>query len=233
MKQFRPALAVLACGLLLAACGESADDEKATGGVSLAAAKGVVIDYLGKGFEGDAAACKHESEKFASAQNTVNGTADCADRIEAIKVMLTDGEPLADIEKVDVTVSEDGDGALAEVSGEGVETTFRLVVADGAWLLDEEIDTDGEEVASLPEGAREVPEAEAIELAEKFCAVQVGTTRAAVERILGEPSNEGTDADGQAEVEWLVNRDSYTVWFADDAVASYSSATPREDAACQ
>lgn len=233
MKQFRPALAVLACGLLLAACGESAGDEKASGGVSLAAAQGVVVDYLGKGFEGDAAACKHESEKFASAQNTVNGTANCTDRIEAIKALLTDGEPFADIEKVDVAISEDGDGALAKVAGEGVETTFRLVVADGAWLLDEEIGTDGEEVAPLPEGAREVPEAEAIELAEKFCAVQVGTSRADVETILGKPSTEGTDADGQAEFEWLVNRDSYTVWFADDAVASFSSATPREVAACQ
>lgn len=233
MKQFRPALAALACGLLLTACGESADEEKASGGVSLADAKGVVIDYLGKGFEGDAAACEHESEKFASAQNTVNGTANCADRIEAIKVMLTDGEPLADIEEVDVAVSKDGDGALAKVSGEGVETSFRLVVADGAWLLDEEIGADGEDVAPLPEGAREVPEAEAIELAEKFCAVKVGTPRAEVEAILGEPSAEGVDDDGQAEVDWLVNRDSYTVWFADDAVASFSSSTPREVAACQ
>lgn len=244
MKQFRTPWALAVCALALSACGSYTGEGKAAGesSGSLAAAKSVVVDYVGATFSGDAKACDFESEKYAAEQNESTGVADCAERVESIKAMLTDGEPLFDLDKVVVEVEQDGDAVLAMVGHEteDLDGAYRLVEVDGAWKIDGEVaggassgEVAGDDTAA-PGEPRTISEDEAKAISSAFCAVKVGTTRAAVERILGEPSAEGTDADGQAEVDWFYNQDSYTVWFdAADTVRSSSSSTPREGDACE
>lgn len=152
--------------------------------------------------------------------------------------MLTDGEPLMDVTKTEVTVTQGEDGdALAEVTHEwdGAGGTYRLVVEDGAWVIDEDVtSTTGGQGGEAGEGGgpRQVTEEEAVALAETFCRVEVGVSRADVEGWMGAPDEVEVDDDGQDELSWYVNQDSYTVWFEDDAVSA-SSSTPREVAACE
>lgn len=242
----RSAALALATCLALAGCGsdEPVAKDAAAGKVqqaevSLDDAKAVVLDYLTKGFSGDAAACVHESAEYAAAENESMAVADCTERIESIKPMLTDGEPLIDFSAAVLTVSQGEDGGAVVDLGheaEGFYATYRLVRQGGTWVIDSQPEAtgpDGDEGAPNPD-AREVPEEEAEALAAKFCAVEVGASRADVEAVLGEPTAETVDDDGTDEVDWLVNHDSYTVWFDDsDKVSQFSASSPREGDPCQ
>ncbi|CAM3323288.1 hypothetical protein NODU109028_11545 [Nocardioides dubius] len=228
----------LAAGVALASCGsdsESAATEGAAPRPSLDEAKAVVLDYFTKAFAGDPAACEHESQAFATELNELNATADCVERVEAVKEMIPEGEPFIDISRSTVAVEADGDGATAVVTHEleGFGGTYRMVVVGGVWRLDGEIGTHGDGGGSTGTDPVRVPEQEAEEIAAVFCLVEVGVTRNQVESWMGEAGEEQVDDDGQTELSWYVNQDSYTVWFDEqDQVASLSSSTPREVDAC-
>lgn len=232
------AVATAACTLVLAGCGGDgeATTKSPAAGPSLDDAKAVVIDYLTHAFVGDPAACEHESAAYSEGENAADGSKDCAERIESIKVMLTDDEPLMDVSKTEVTVTEGEDGdALAEVEHEweGTGSTYRLVVEDGAWKIAEDLTFASGPGGDEPGGPRQVSEEEAVALAETFCQVEVGVSRADVEGWMGAPDEVEVDDDGQDELSWYVNQDSYTVWFEGDAVSATSSSTPREVTACE
>ena len=235
MKLRVPVLALAACGLVLTGCGggSEASSKKSGEALALADAKAVVLDYFEKSFAGDPAACEHESEKYARELDEQNGVADCAERVESVKVMLTDGEPLMDVSKTKVEMSEGEAGAaVAEVTHEmeGFGGTYELVVSDGEWVIDGEV---GSELNAFGVEPREVSEQEAEAVAKAFCRVEPGVSRKDVESWLGEPSDESVDEDGLTEVSWYLNQDVYSVWFnAEEKVEQSSGSTPREDDPC-
>lgn len=243
MKLRVPVLSLAACCLALSGCGGDSEaakskeaDASTAGAAALADAKAVVVDYFTAAFAGDAAACEHESATYAAEMNEENGTKDCAERIESVKAMLTDGEPLLDVSKsvVEVSAGEQG-GVVAEVTHEldGFGGTYLLVVEEGSWVIDGE-------VAGADDGgdtgfgdARQVSEDELLEVAKKFCAVEPGVSRTEVEKWLGEPTGEKVDDDGTIEVDWFLNDDMYTVWFDDqEKVTQSSGSSPREGDPC-
>ena len=243
--KFRNSLAALAAGgMLMTACGSEGEDkaqEAPTAGATptkgapdLDDAETVVRDYIAKAFVADPAACQHESEAFAIAQNELSNTAECADRIEAIAFLLTDDEPLVDVDTAEIAMTqEDDETAIAKVTyaEAAFDGSYRLVLQDGAWLIDGETPAEGDSEAE-DDGPRKVSKAEAKALWQTFCQVKVGVTREQVESWMGEADEESTDDDGLEELSWYVNQDSYTVWFADDIVDSMSASTPRDDTDC-
>ncbi len=239
MKFRTAALALAACSLVLTACGGDTDapeKKAAEAGPSLDDAKSIVLAYFEKSFSADAAACDHESEAYATLLNEENGVETCAERVEALKPLLTDGEPLMDISKTTVEVSAGESGAAVAVVTheiEGFGGSYALVIADGVWVLDGDV----EEPSAGEDGSftkpKEVSEDEALAIAKAFCGVEVGSTRAEVEGLMGAPTEEGVDEDGQTELGWYLNQDSYTVWFDDsDKVTASSGSSPREGDPC-
>lgn len=247
MKFLSSTMTLAALTIALAACGSeaaptrSAVEETAP---SLDDAKAVVIDYFTQAFLGKASACEHETTAYAELQNKENDTATCAERVGVFTEMITDGKPLIDITKSVVTVSQgEGGIAVAKVTHEleGSGGTYHLVARDGTWKIDSETDGAENPNGSAEEGAspstvtkRSVSQAEAKAAARAFCQVKPGVAREKVEQWLGAPSEESTDTDGQIELSWYLNSDSYTVWLNESgSVASYSSSTPREGDSCQ
>lgn len=227
-----PVLAVAACSLVLSGCGGDAASEKPAG-PSLKDAEAVVLDYFAKAFSADPAACEHESAAYAAKLDEENVVESCEERIEAVKVMLSDGQPLMDPSKTVVTVTEADGGALAEVTHEidGWGGAYELVVEDGVWLIDGEVESADE--AGFGVEPREVSEEEAKAVAKAFCGVEPGVSREQVEEWLGDPSAEQVDDDGTIEVDWFLNDDIYTVWFdGDDKVTQSSGSSPREEDPC-
>lgn len=228
----------LAAGLALAGCGsdaESAAKDGASPRPSLDDAKAVVLDYFTKAFAGDPGACEHESEAYAAHLNELAEAADCAQRIDWVKDMIPEGDLFIDTRKSTVELEADDEGATAVVTHEieGFGGTYRLVVVDGAWRLDGEVDTHGDGSGSAGTDPLRVSEEEAEALAATFCKVEVGVARSQVEAWMGEAGEEQIDDDGQTELSWYVNSDSYTVWIDEqEQVASLSSSTPREGDAC-
>ncbi|MFS3130347.1 hypothetical protein ACLM5J_18240 [Nocardioides sp. Bht2] len=247
MKLHLATVALAVGGMLISGCGEESADTASDAGSrpALDDAKAVIVSYLTHGFVGDTKACAYETSTYDAAQNAELGAASCEDRVGPIKEMLVDGAPIIDISKsvVTVTAGEGGSAIAALTDGsDGWTGSFRLIVEDGSWKIDAQLDDDGvvivdqdaEDSASSgrPE-PRTVTEQEAIAFEEAFCQVKPGVTRAKVESWMGAPDEELVDDDGQPELNWYLNQDSYTVWLgSDDTVAFSSSSTPRAEDVC-
>lgn len=236
LKLRRTAVTIAAtCGLALTACGSDGDGKDAgdragsgsgtASAPSLEDAKAVVLDYFEKFFSGDPAACAHESVEYGAAQDQENDAKDCAERVAAVASLVQDGEPLLDVSKSVVVVNQDADGrAVADVQHEleGSGGVYYLVVQDGVWVIDDEADY-GEQDPD-PEAIAE-DAARTAEWSRAFCEVTLDSTKEEVLEVMGEPTAEETDEDGELELAWTTDQAGFYVWIGEDGTVASTSAS--------
>ena len=229
-----PLAAAVAGALLLTGWGEGdsgaseKSSEKSAAKVDLAGAEKTVTDYFAKFGAGDESACELESERFAKAEDDDFGGETCAKRVEALSEMFVELGMVEALESVSTTATEEADGRVAvafelpaDVGGGG---TFLLVREGDGWLIDEEA-SDAESGDDPADGAGAAPTAQDEEWLAGWCEIELGTTREDLIATMGEPTAEGVDDDGQAELEWESDAVYLVAWLGeDDTVASTSAA---------
>ena len=234
LNSVRVPLAAAAAGaLLLAGCGEgdSSASEKPSPKVDLAGAEQTVTEYFTKFGAGDPSACELESERFAKAEDDEFGGGTCAERVETLSGLFEELGVVEAMESVSTSATEEADGRVAvafelpeDIGGSG---TFLLVRDGERWLIDEDASEDGDadDTGDDTDAAGAAPSAQDEEWLSGWCEVELGTSRDDLIATMGEPTSEGVDDDGQAELEWESDAVYLVAWLdEDDTVASTSAA---------
>ena len=209
LNSVRAPLAAAAAGaLLLTGCGDgdSAASEKSSPKVDLAGAERTVTDYFTKFGAGDPSACELESERFAKAGDDEFGGGTCAERVETLSGLFEELGVVEAMASVSTSATEAADGRVAvafelpeDIGGSG---TFLLVRDGGRWLIDEDASEAEADADADADSAGAASSAQDEEWLSGWCEVELGTSRDDLIATMGEPTSEGVDDDGQAELEW-------------------------------